>query len=420
MSVQATVQRDGDTWSLTWPTHGVAMGLERLVESRDELKAEVTVESKIGGRVLGPVKLNILSSESQTRFANALSKRVNGLKPEDWHAVVVYACAVVAKQYRQPTPTVDLSAVDTSTEVEYLIPGLVPADETTVVYADGETGKSMFVLRVAASVKLGQQLPWGDRPTKVCNVLYLDWETNARTIAGRLRRISLGMQTAVPQIHYRQCFRSLLDELPSLREEVSRKQIGLVIVDSIGYAATGSLNDDETARSAMNAMRQLSPATRIAVAHVSAETARQTSGSGRPFGSAFFWNGMRSGLELRKSEDASGDSMELGLFHRKANDGEHHKPIGINVMFDGKTGPIGFWESDVNESPDLAARTPLSSRLRALLRKGSANLDDLAEQLDVPQDTISKTLRRMPDAMKIVDGTRNKPSEWGLVSEGDA
>jgi hypothetical protein len=63
------IERNGDTWSLAWPDQGVAMGLERLHESRDELRAEVVVESTVAGRVLGPVRLNILSSESQSRFA---------------------------------------------------------------------------------------------------------------------------------------------------------------------------------------------------------------------------------------------------------------------------------------------------------------------------------------------------------------
>lgn len=419
MSEQASIQRDGDTWALSWATHGVAMGLERLMESRDELRAEVTVESTLAGRVLGPVKLNILSSESQSRFAAACAKRVNGLKPEMWHALVVQACAVVAKQYRAPTPTLDLSQVDTSVEVEYLVPGLIPADETTTMYGDGESAKSLMALRVGASVALGQLLPWGARPTRTCPVLYLDWETNPRTVAGRLKRVALGMQTSVPNMHYRQCFRSLHDELPNIREEVSKKRVGLVIVDSIGFAASGSLTEDETARSAMNALRQLSPATRLVVAHINASAARDERGAARPFGSTFFWNGMRSGIELRRSEEGdNAESIELGLYHRKANDGEHHKPIGVTVMFDGRTGPIAFWESNVNDTPDLAARTTLSSRLRAMLRKGAASTVDLAEQLDTPVDTVSRTLRRMPDAVQTGSGIgRGHSATWGLSSD---
>jgi hypothetical protein len=262
-------------------------------------------------------------------------------------------------------------------------------------------------------------LPWEDRPTRICPVLYLDWETNPRTVAARLNRISLGMISPTPQVFYRQCFRSLHDELPSLREEVSKKGIGLVITDSIGFAASGALTEDDTARGAMNDLRQLSPATRLVVAHVSADSARQTTGTARPFGSTFFWNGMRSGLELRRAEEgANPDNIELGLYHRKANDGEHHKPLGISVLFDGRKGGIGFFEADVNDSPDLAARTTISSRLRVLLRKGPMATDELAEQLEVPIDTITRTLRRNPDIVRVSDGGgRGKPATWGLAAE---
>lgn len=419
------VRRDGDMWFLTWPEHDVGFGLDRLRDASDGLHAELTVESMaVGarGRLAGPVRLNLLSARTQTEVANRLKERANGaVKAANWERMVSDACAIVARQYRSPTPVINLAEVESSTEVEYLIPGLIPTDETSVLYGDGESAKSLCALRIGVSVTLGLPLPWGDGPTRICPVLYLDWETNPRTVAGRLRRIAQGMHASVPQIHYRQCFRALNDELPHIREEISRRDIGLVIVDSIGFAASGALVEDETARSAMNALRQMSPATRLVVAHVSAEAARQTTGAARPFGSAFFWNGMRSGLELRRAEEgADPNDISLGLYHRKANDGEHHKPIGMSVLFDGRSGPIAFVDADVNEVPDLAARTSLSSRLRALLRRGPRPTDELAEALDESPDSITRTLRRVSGFVRVSDGGgRGKPAVWGLADGPD-
>lgn len=429
------MRRDGDTWYLTWPTYGVGFGLDHLKEGSDGLRAELTVESiTVGkqGRLAGPTHLNLLSTRSQAETANKLEKRLNGAALKiDVDSLITQTCAIVATQYRAPTPTMNLAEVETSGEVEYLIPGVVPVDETTVLYGDGESSKSLLVLRIAFSVVTGKQLPWGSRPTAMGAVLYLDWETNPRTVAGRLRRIAYGEDAAVPEVHYRQCFRTLNDELPNVREEISKKGVALVIVDSIGFAASGALVEDETARSAMNALRQMSPATRLVVAHVSADTARQTTGAARPFGSAFFWNGMRSGLELRRAEDSGPDSdaFDIGLYHRKANDGEHHKPIGMRVSFDGRRGAIGFDESSVHDVPDLAARTSLSSRLRELLRDGARNTAELADALDASADTVSKTLKRMPDVIQNPDsvrvsdddvrvsgrGGRGKAVTWGLA-----
>lgn len=408
---------------MTWPDQQVGFGMDHVRETSDGLRAELTVESTLpgaSGRIAGPVTLNLLSVRSQTETTNKLAGRLNGTGPKlDWEQMVGSACAIVARQYRAPSPLIDLSTVEDAGPVEYLIPGVVPVEETTLLYGDGESAKSLLALRIGLSVCLGHPLPWQVAPTRICPVLYLDWETNPKTVAGRLRRLATAQELSVPTIHYRQCFRSLDDELPHIREEVSKLRIGLIIVDSIGFAASGALVEDETARRALAALRQMHPATRLVLAHVSSETAKQTSGPARPFGSAFFWNGMRSGIELRRSDEGpGGDCFELGMYHRKANDGEHHKPIGLRVIFDGSRGPIAFEPSSIDEVPDLAARTSLSSRLRGLLQQGARDTADIADELDVPVDTVSKTLRRMPDTVRLSEGGgRGKSARWGLADE---
>lgn len=414
-----TLERHGDSFFLTWTEHGIGFGIDRLKDVSDGLKAELTIEGvapDARGRVLGPVNLNLLSSESQTRLANALAKRVNGYSSDLWHGMVVQACAMVSAQWRAPSPTVDLATIEDIEEVQYLIPGLVPTAETTVLYGDGESAKSLMALRIAYSVAHGVPLPWGVFPAVQGNVLYLDWETNPRTVALRLRRIALAEGLEAPPLHYRQCFRSLADELPNIREEISKRRIALVIVDSIGFAASGALVEDETARTAMNALRSMTPATRLVVAHVSRESALQAKGKVKPFGSAFFWNAMRSGIEVRRAEDdPEPDVMHLGLYHWKANDGEHHKPIALRVSFEGRRGAIDVRAADIQEVPDLAARTSISSRLYELLRRGQCDTKTLASELEESEATVARTLRRMTSVIQIeAGGGRGKAAIWGL------
>jgi hypothetical protein len=416
-----TLERHGDSFLLVWAEHGIGFGIDRLKDTSDGLKAELTVEGiapDARGRLLGPVNLNLLSSESQTRLANALAKRVNGLTSDLWHAMVIRACSMVSAQWRAPAPTIDLATIDDIEEVPYLIPGLIPTGETTVLYGDGESAKSLLALRIAYSVAHHTPLPWGSWPTTPGAVLYLDWETNPKTVALRLRRIALAEVQAPPAIHYRQCFRALHDELPSIREEISKKDVALVIVDSIGFAASGALVEDETARTAMNALRSMSPATRLVVAHVSREAAQQAKGKVKPFGSAFFWNAMRSGIEVRRAEDdPNPDVMHLGLYHWKANDGEHHRPIAMSVAFEGRRGSIDFQAADIQEVPDLAARTSISSRLYEILRRGQADTKTLATELDEAEATVAKTLKRMSSVVQIEPGGgRGRPAIWGIPS----
>jgi hypothetical protein len=411
-----TIQRDGDTWLLTWAEFSVGMGFERIKEKSDGLKALVTVENSMAGRVLGPSELNLLSLQSQKTWATQCAERVNSLSKEQWHGLMVQACAIVTKQYWEPTPVYDLAEVDSSGSTEYLIPGLVPLGETTVIYGDGGSLKSMTCVRIAFSVALGETLPWGPTP-RVGNVLYLDWETNPVTVARRLRRIANGEVCQTPRIQYRQCFRSLSDELPHIKEEVAKKKITLVIVDSIGFAVSGALNEDEPARTAMNALRSLgSGVTRLVVAHVSKASADNPSGRAKPFGSAFFWNGLRSGIELRASEDSGGrDVVDLGVFHQKSNDDRLVKPFGLSVIFQTGGEGILFERTDIQDVPDLAARTNLSSRIRALLRQGARDTNDLAEELGVRPDQVREAAQRTPGLVKVQEGGgRGNPTVWGL------
>lgn len=411
------VDRQGDTWVITWQEHAVGVGIERLRETRESLKAELTVSNESAGRVLGPNTVDLLSARSQAEFANACAKRVNGLSEEQWRGIVVHACAAVARDYRKPTPTVSLASVPDDGPVKYLIPQLVPLSETTLMYGDGESAKSLLAIRIAFSVATGQDVPWGHEVT-IGNVLYCDWETNQSTVAARLRRIAKGMQTAVPEnIFYKQCFRSLDDELGDIREQIARKHIALVIIDSIGFAASGALVEDQTARTVMNSLRQMTPATRLVIAHVSKSDAISTS-TRRPFGSAFFWNGMRSGIEITRSEEAVADNViDIGIYHRKSNDGRHARPMGASVIF-GDDNSIIFEDTELNDVPDLAARAPLAQRIRALLKRGAMSTTDIADELDAKQDTVKRTLGRMEGVVSLDahrGGGRGNAASWGLA-----
>lgn len=403
------------------------MGFEQVRDSRDGVTAQVVVESqhpeRTQNRLAGPARLNLLSMQSQTQWVKQLNSRLDRVP---WDDVLITACATVVRQFQQASPMVDLSQVDLLTKrQEHLIPGLVPLGETTFAYGDSESLKSMLGGIIAVCVMEGLALPWAVMPTRQCRVLYCDWETNEVVQAERLQRIALGLGVSHrSQILYRGTLRgrdasplrTLMDEVASLREQIQRERIGLVIIDSIGFAVDGKLVDDDVARGAMRALAQLTPATRLVIAHISKESAQQQGGRVDPFGSAFFRAGIRSGFEVRRSgqESFENDTVDVGIFHWKSNDGAHVRPFGLRFYFEPDNGPIRVRTHDLNDVPDLAMRTSLSSRLRSALRGGADTIYALAEELDANVDTVSRTLRRMPDAIRIDGGGAGQPATWGL------
>jgi len=420
------VQRDGDTWLLTWLDQGFGIGFDHLETTRsDGLKAEVTVESNIEGRLAGPATLNLLSVRSQSEVAGICADR-NGHSRDEWKAVFIQACAIVAQEYRAPSPTIRMRDFKQSGPIKYIADKLIPKGESTLLYADGESGKSLLAQRIALSYAGGLDLPWGEPIREQGNVLYLDTETNSDAVGTRLRRLAIGMglgglDELDHEIFYRgtdnvsHSYLGLLDhEIADIRAQISRDRIGLVIVDSISYAIDGSLVEDGPARLATRLLRQMAPATRLVTGHVNADTAKQTHGKGRPFGSVYFWNGMRSCIEVRSSEERN-EALQFGLYHQKFNEGAHHRDLAVRASFAEECDGIAFRRADLEDIPDLVSHTSLSGRLRAALRAGSQTSDELGPQVGADPATCDRTLRRMPGIVNLNPGRgRGHLALWGL------
>jgi hypothetical protein len=125
----------------------------------------------------------------------------------------------------------------------------------------------------------------------------------------------------------------------------------------------------------------------------------------------------RSCWEIRRSNEEEADSLTVGLFHDKSNEDRLHGPRAFTFGFD-VGDRITMSASDIAESPDLAASTTLSSRIRSALRGGAKSLRDLAEELEAKPDSLGKALRRMRDVQQIdkKEG-RGGSSTWGLQSD---
>ena len=60
---------------------------------------------------------------------------------------------------------------------------------------------------------------------------------------------------------------------------------------------------------------------------------------------------MRSGIEVRRSSEQPSDRVvDLGIYHRKSNDGLHVRPFGLSAIFDGPHGGIQFVPSNLADA----------------------------------------------------------------------
>src|SRR5262249_32678072 len=152
--------------------------------------------------------------------------------------------------------------------------------QTTTNFADGDGGKSTLAAALAVAVATGRALPGGLQPRRQAPVMVLDWETDATPWNGRVAALCRGLGLEVPAtIDYRPMAGALTDEIGMLAAEAARRNVGLVIVDSLAPACGPEPEGADAVVRTMNALRLFSPAARLVLAHVSKADADRRSGA---------------------------------------------------------------------------------------------------------------------------------------------
>lgn len=192
------VRRDGETFVFTWPSHGVAVGVERIRDTTSGLEAEVFVSSS----ALGDLHWGRLLLAS-TNGREALVRKLNTAAPDvPWRAIFERVCRHVVVEVRRGEPVVQLVPVPLPVRPRYLVEPLLPQNAVTVLYGDGGVGKGYIALAIALAVSAGRDLP-GLRSHRVAPVLYLDWESDRADHEERLALLQRGLALDdVPPLYY--------------------------------------------------------------------------------------------------------------------------------------------------------------------------------------------------------------------------
>ena len=208
-------------------------------------------------------------------------------------------------------------------------------DETTAIACAGGKGKGWLAIDIALryanpgfKVADKYEIQRRDLPS----VLYLDWEENSNETARRFQWMANGLGISVPtNIVYRRMKRPLVEEINMVRAEAVRRNVGLVIVDSLAPASGGQIKDEKAVIEAMEAIRDLSPATRCVIGHVTKADARNESSRPTMIGSGFYEYLVRSYWEMQA--EAYGLTSTIALLHRKANVGPLQENIALKLQW---------------------------------------------------------------------------------------
>jgi hypothetical protein len=328
----------------------------------------------------------------------------------DWNSILHHIAAIVDSHSEKPGVIVDLATHTPESDSPYLIYPLVRQKQSTVIYADGGSGKSTFALAIAATGATQATFVPGvsntaQRPIKT---LYLDWEADEDDVSKMLKELSRGAQIKIPgdHIHYQSMSGAFIDHVDDLVETIVQNDIELIIVDSLVASAGGDVTDAEAARFFHNAVRSLNVAS-IGITH--------TNKSDTLYGSRFFWNLARQVFRLTSISEPESNPI-LGLYHEKSNRSKLIAPVAYDVEYgnaESDNAFIKYLAQDIQTVPELAKGTGLRDQIIGLLRNGSMTVEQLAVRTGAPDNVILATVERMTNTFMRVGGTSNA---WALIS----
>jgi len=208
---------------------------------------------------------------------------------------------------------------------------------------------------------------------------------------------------------YLRCSAPLHEIARQVQRHLTESGCNMVIIDSIAAACGGEPERADVALRLCNAVRALGT-TALLIGH-------QTKGNddtGKPFGSVFWTNEARSTMEIKRQQDAGQDTMNLGLYHRKINDGRLEKPLGVSVSFSEDT--IKFSSQSIVDVPELAARLPAKEVVqRYLMEHGPSSVEEIAAATDRKVNTIHKVFSDHRQVFTPVPTLDSAQKLWGIV-----
>lgn len=410
------VQRIGDDYLFSYGVGGIRFEISGITESKREgIHAWVTIRSAAGKLSWGRLKLD----SDRERGSLAKSILARGAHVDfPWADALGQVAELTYEMNRQGEPTLLLWDVPAPAECSYLLDPLLPLNETTTLYGDGDAGKSLVALRMALAVAAGTPMDGVRLGSKGGPVIYLDWETNSETHARRLRRLGQAVGiTESPPIHYRRCTRPIAEEIGNLQHEIAKLRAVMIIVDSLGAAAGASfgdsINDPSVGAGVMNALRGLA-VTRLIIHHMTHDAVKN-GGSTAPAGSRYFRNYSRCLWEMRR-EPITEDTARVALYNRKMNDDRRREePLAYEIDYV-KAGPITFTGFRLENDAELLSHLSLADQLGHHLSKGGKTIAALADDTGRDPSNVRKALRGSSRFVELTSGQgQTGGSYWGLA-----
>lgn len=383
--------------------NGITVELHHLTDSG---KAEIWTRHNNGVIKLVDVsELNLLAPRSRDEFCKRLTTRAT-IKDFDWFTAFDYIVPLALQQKQKGEPVIELG------NNAYVIKKpswdaypLAVSGMLNLYFGDRGSLKSKLTLYLAIMMTIPDLFEnWGIGimpPTKNLTVLKLDYEATRDSDEYEWRRIlrGLGHEGAV-QLKYRACRRPLADDIEAISNHADAVKADVLLIDSLGPAAGGNLNDSEPALKFGEAVRQLNR-TILCPAH----TAKNQIGKRTVYGNAFYENLARNIWEINKEEEEDNDSdiQHIALHQTKSPPfAPHHRDMALEFNFDQAKESIVVKKYDPNKMEIVNDKKSNKVKILDALKKGQLTIKQISEYTHIGEDVTKTTCYRLQDEDKVV------------------
>lgn len=384
------------------------------VLSDDQVRGELEIRHLNGTEdsiLLVPTQFNFSSEPTRVRYAKQLSEKLD--LTIEWREVFDYLSQRIQELARGGEPVIEITTDGDIKPPEYLLYPLIVKNYPNVIFGDPSSSKSTIAVILAQVVIL----PWHDNPMGFAapdhsiKVLYLDWETDAKTIQWQTVMLQRGIEhIGIMGLHYRHCGQPLTNDLEEIRRDIADVKAELVIIDSQGLAAGGELKETQSALGFYAALRRLK-VTSLILAHNSKD--RETKARSI-YGNQFFTAQARNIWEVRKNQESDSNEIDIALFHRKPPPfAGLHRPLGFKIAFDNDAGSMNIKPSDPKTVGEFLEQMGLKSQILEALKGGAMTVSELSEILEKPANQIKARCNELKKKNKLI----KIGESWGLVND---
>ena len=400
---------DGYQWTV--PEAGLLLFFREVHSSSQGLMAEVEIFQDIAGerRQHYWSDLNLKAARSKTALAKLMAGRVPSY--EQWETLIEMLCYLTAQEFRKPSDVFEIGHEEPPART-YRVAPLLAADEPTVFFGEGGSGKTWLALLLSMCIASGQPLA-GLQPV-AGKVLYIDYETNKETLERRIRMLARGMGISYPSLLYYRGGLPLAKDIASLKAHVLNNAISHVFIDSASLAVGGQLENVEAVGQFFSALRQLACGSTI-ITHT-AKNGQE--GKRTAFGSVYWTNLSRSVWEVLGNQEEGSNFLSIGIKHAKVNEEGKQPRLGFGVTFEADR--VRFEARSVDSLPGLQQmHTALGQVIAAIgqFATGKATIRDIADTSGLGASTVEKTIQRNRTKFVRFQELGKKSFEYGIKSD---